>query len=183
MSGLIWIQTAWHSNGISEKNFWKCWFWKKISRQQKSMKNNPVLKELMSQTQDHEFNPFNRNGISHSYRLDQSIFFLSVVCWYFLCLFKFSFCKQTMNAFCAIKSRYALFVYLSMAHKKDARAWEKPPPPPKKKKWGQNDLGKKMMDLTSKLGEITVTTKNITREQNISPKSSYFRLYYAKQSV
>ena len=29
MSGLIWIQTVWHSDGISERIFQKSWFWKK----------------------------------------------------------------------------------------------------------------------------------------------------------
>ena len=29
MSGLIWIQTVWHLDGISERIFQKSWFWKK----------------------------------------------------------------------------------------------------------------------------------------------------------
>ena len=28
MSGLIRILTVWHSDGIHERNFWKCYFWK-----------------------------------------------------------------------------------------------------------------------------------------------------------
>ena len=28
MSGLIWIQSVWHSNDIPERNFWESWFWK-----------------------------------------------------------------------------------------------------------------------------------------------------------
>ena len=31
MSGLIWIQTVWHSEGIPENLFRKSWFWKKKS--------------------------------------------------------------------------------------------------------------------------------------------------------
>ena len=38
---------------------------------------------------------------------------------------------------------------------------------------------KKMLDLTTKLGEIN----NIPVEHNISSKSSYFRLYYAKHTT
>ena len=37
MWGLIWIQTVWHSDGIPERIFPNCWFWKK-SRQQKTCK-------------------------------------------------------------------------------------------------------------------------------------------------
>ena len=46
--------------------------------------------------------------------------------------------------------------------------WEKAP--------GQN--WEKMIDLTSKLGEINGIEHN--KGRNISSKSSYFRLYYAK---
>ena len=46
MSGLIWIQTVWHSDGIPERFFVKVNFLKKIHRQQKSMQNYPACKEL-----------------------------------------------------------------------------------------------------------------------------------------
>ena len=45
MSGLIRIQTVLHSDGIPERFFFKL-ILKKVSRQQKSMKNYPVGKEL-----------------------------------------------------------------------------------------------------------------------------------------
>ena len=35
MSGLIWIQTVWHPDGVPERIFWKRWFWKKISADDK----------------------------------------------------------------------------------------------------------------------------------------------------
>ena len=39
----IWVKTVRHSYG---RIFWKGWFWKKISRQQKCMQNYPVGNEL-----------------------------------------------------------------------------------------------------------------------------------------
>ena len=35
MSGLIWIQTVWHSDGIPERIFRKSWFWKKSADDKK----------------------------------------------------------------------------------------------------------------------------------------------------
>ena len=52
MSGLIWIQSVWHSDGIHDFFFKKVDF-EKISRRQKSMKNLPGGKEANSLT------PFN----------------------------------------------------------------------------------------------------------------------------
>ena len=45
MSGLIWIQTVWHSDGMSERIFQKVDF-ENISKWQNSMKNYPVSKDL-----------------------------------------------------------------------------------------------------------------------------------------
>ena len=45
MSGLIWVHTVWHPDGIAERFFLKSWFWE-IRRQQKNMKRFPVGKEL-----------------------------------------------------------------------------------------------------------------------------------------
>ena len=39
MSGLIWIQMVWHSDGIPERTFWKHWFWKKSADDKKACKN------------------------------------------------------------------------------------------------------------------------------------------------
>ena len=47
MSGLIWIQTVWHSYGIPERIFQKKVIFRKISRRQKSMQIYPVGKELL----------------------------------------------------------------------------------------------------------------------------------------
>ena len=47
MSGMIWIQTVWLSIGIPERIFQKKLILKKISRQQKSMKNYPGGKVLI----------------------------------------------------------------------------------------------------------------------------------------
>ena len=44
MSGLIWIQTVWHSDGIPERFFF--FKLKKIHRQQKNMQIYPECKEL-----------------------------------------------------------------------------------------------------------------------------------------
>ena len=54
-SGLIWIQTVWHSDGIPERIFRKCWFWNKsaddkrtwtISEGAKSWPRNSSLDKL-----------------------------------------------------------------------------------------------------------------------------------------
>ena len=45
MSGLIWIQTVWHSDGIPERIFRKSCLWIKSADDIKSTKNYPVRKE------------------------------------------------------------------------------------------------------------------------------------------
>ena len=45
-SGLIWIQTVWHSDGIPERLFLQKLILK-IHKQQKSMQNYPACKELV----------------------------------------------------------------------------------------------------------------------------------------
>ena len=49
MSGLIRIQTVWHSDGIPEIIFRKSWFWKKSADGKKCMNNFPGGKELNMQ--------------------------------------------------------------------------------------------------------------------------------------
>ena len=44
-SGLIWIESIWHSDAIPERIFRKNWFWKK-SAVDKKKQNYPVGKEL-----------------------------------------------------------------------------------------------------------------------------------------
>ena len=46
MSGLIWIKTVWHSDGVSE--FFEKVDFDKISKRQKGMKNYPVGKNVKS---------------------------------------------------------------------------------------------------------------------------------------
>ena len=42
MSGLFWIQIVWHSDGIPERIFQKCWFWKKSADDKKHEKLCPA---------------------------------------------------------------------------------------------------------------------------------------------
>ena len=42
MSGLIWIQTVWHSDGILESIFRKRWFRKKLADDKKKQQKYPV---------------------------------------------------------------------------------------------------------------------------------------------
>ena len=37
--------TGRHSGGISERHFWKCWFWKKKQQPEKGMQHYPACKE------------------------------------------------------------------------------------------------------------------------------------------
>ena len=46
MSGLIWSQTIWHSDGIPERIFWKSWLWKKSADVKNVWKNYPACKDL-----------------------------------------------------------------------------------------------------------------------------------------
>ena len=46
MSGLIWIRTVWHSDGIPEGIFRKSWYKKNQQTTKKNMKNYPVGNEL-----------------------------------------------------------------------------------------------------------------------------------------
>ena len=46
MSGLIWIQSVCHSDGIPERVFQKSWFWKKSADEKKKRKNSPGGNEL-----------------------------------------------------------------------------------------------------------------------------------------
>ena len=51
MSGLIWIKSVWHSVGIPQNFFRKCWFWKKISRRQKHEKCPWLAKRITDSNQ------------------------------------------------------------------------------------------------------------------------------------